>query len=316
MSGGQLGGSGFSPYTYTGDDAALKHRGGSGLEKAMKAQMVDNVSRDMVSVLAPLLQDSKDIRIAVAFVSRRGLAMIERPLHAALQSGASAEFLVGLDMLFTESEALRALYELCRSTANVAMYCYASLRPAAIYHPKLYLSMVDQDVTCIVGSSNLTQGGLQKNVEVNLVLQADLHDEFVSDVYSTYNRLKFHPKRVVPDDEFLNLYAQMCERQKALQRSSARDTSSRKLMERFSEKAQSLRRPSPTGRDLVGWLELVYDSLPEGEFTNSHVYAHERDFQAVYPENLNVRAKVRQQLQVLRDMGFIQHIGTARWRRI
>ncbi len=36
---------------------------------------------------------------------------------------------------------------------------------------------------------------------------------------------------------------------------------------------------------------------------------------AQHPNNRNVRAKVRQQLQILRDMGLVEHLGPSRWRK-
>lgn len=278
-------------------------------------QVIDNVSRDMASALPPVLQDSQDIRIAVAFVSQRGLTLIDSALAAAIQAGATAEFLVGLDMQSTEPQALKALLDRRRETGRLALYCYASVTAAGIYHPKLYVLRAEDQVTSIVGSSNLTEGGLKKNVEVNVLIEATIGDELVSDIYGAYSRLKFLPERVEPDDEFLALYTELCQRQPVESNSASRDTSTRKLMASFREKAKTLRRPIPSRRDLVGWLELVYDALPDGEFTNELVYAHEPEFQKQYPHNLNVRAKVRQQLQVLRAMGLTEHIARGRWRK-
>ena len=282
----------------------------------MRVQVIDNVSREMASVLPSVIEGSRDLRIAVAFVSRRGLATIDPALTAAVQAGATAEFLVGLDMRATEPEALKVLLDRTGETDRVALYCYTSVTTAGIYHPKLYVSRAGDQVTSIVGSSNLTAGGLKKNVEVNVLIESDIRDEIVSDIYTAYNRLKFHPERVEPDDEFLALYAELCRRERATDQSVGRDKSIRALHETFREKAASLRRPVPSRRDLVGWLELVYDALPDGEFTNDLVYASESEFRLRYPDNLNIRAKVRQQLQVLRDMRLIEHVATGRWRKL
>src|SRR5438046_1499687 len=103
----------------------------------MEANIVDNVSRDMVSVLSPAIESSKDVRVAVAFVSQRGLAMLWSSMEAALKAEAYLEFLVGLDMRTTEPDALQNLYELHRGNANVSLYCYSKVNPAGIYHPKL-----------------------------------------------------------------------------------------------------------------------------------------------------------------------------------
>lgn len=66
-----------------------------------------------------------------------------------------------------------------------------------------------------------------------------------------------------------------------------------------------------------GWaidvLKCVEDSgLPS--FTLDDVYVHEARLQAIYPGNNNVRPKIRQQLQVLRDRGLLVFIGRGRYR--
>jgi len=49
--------------------------------------------------------------------------------------------------------------------------------------------------------------------------------------------------------------------------------------------------------------------LGQRRFALNDMYAYERDLCALYPNNRNVRAKIRQQLQVLRDLGFIGFEG-------
>lgn len=55
-----------------------------------------------------------------------------------------------------------------------------------------------------------------------------------------------------------------------------------------------------------GWtLDVlrVVETLGKREFHLSEVYQYERELQKLHPANRNVRPKIRQQLQVLRDMG-------------
>ena len=61
-----------------------------------------------------------------------------------------------------------------------------------------------------------------------------------------------------------------------------------------------------------GWATLtlrVVRSLNRPEFSLNEVYAREQLFAASYPANKNIRAKVRQQLQVLRDLGYLEFCG-------
>ena len=60
---------------------------------------------------------------------------------------------------------------------------------------------------------------------------------------------------------------------------------------------------------LRGWTLDVLRAVRElrkPEFTLQELYAYESELKAMHPQNENVRAKMRQQLQVLRDLGFLE----------
>jgi type II restriction enzyme len=74
---------------------------------------------------------------------------------------------------------------------------------------------------------------------------------------------------------------------------------------------------STHGIEAKGWLLDVLvcvERIKKKEFSLEDVYAFERYLQAKHPENNNVRAKVRQQLQVLRDKGVIEFLGRGTYR--
>jgi HKD family nuclease len=278
--------------------------------------MVDNVERDTASVLVPAVATANDIRIAVAFVSRDGLSQIMPSIRTTLEAGTYVEFLVGMDPRATDPSAIKDLYALSRETSQASLFCFASRNTSAIYHPKMYLARDSQTATAIIGSSNLTRRGLKTNIEANVVIKDAVHAEIVSEIYSTYNRLKYHPHRVIPDDEFINLFIDLCRIEKSQEHRLAKTPGLRELRETLIRKADKLQRPKPTRTDLVGWLELVYDALPEGKFTNQDIYAYKEEFSQHYPQNLNIEAKIRQQLQVLYKLGFIEHPNKGVWRKV
>ncbi len=81
------------------------------------------------------------------------------------------------------------------------------------------------------------------------------------------------------------------------------------------KKTLSLRDAIPSAR---GWLLQTWrivERLPEASFRLEDVYAAEDELSAIFPANNNVRPKIRQQLQVLRDMGFIEFLGAGRYQR-
>lgn len=63
---------------------------------------------------------------------------------------------------------------------------------------------------------------------------------------------------------------------------------------------------------LRGWTVDVLSAirkLKRRQFSLQELYAAEPELQVLHPRNLNIRPKIRQQLQVLRDLGLIRFKG-------
>lgn len=79
-------------------------------------------------------------------------------------------------------------------------------------------------------------------------------------------------------------------------------------------KSLFLRDTSLSGR---GWILDVWScvlQLARDEFTLDEVYAFETKLKSAWPGNDNVRPKIRQQLQFLRDRGKLEFLGGGRYR--
>lgn len=66
-----------------------------------------------------------------------------------------------------------------------------------------------------------------------------------------------------------------------------------------------------------GWLVEVMtccESLGSREFSLDDVCTFEKSLSALYPDNRHVKQKIRQQLQVLRDAGYLEFVGRGRYR--
>ncbi len=69
--------------------------------------------------------------------------------------------------------------------------------------------------------------------------------------------------------------------------------------------------------DLKGWILDIMnciDSLDRKEFSLQDLYAFEDDLSIIYPENKNIKPKIRQQLQFLRDKGYLEFIEAGKYR--
>jgi type II restriction enzyme len=66
-----------------------------------------------------------------------------------------------------------------------------------------------------------------------------------------------------------------------------------------------------------GWtfdVLIAVRSLNKLEFTNEDAYTLAQHLKKLHPRNKHVNDKIRQQLQVLRDLGFLFHIREGVWR--
>jgi type II restriction enzyme len=69
--------------------------------------------------------------------------------------------------------------------------------------------------------------------------------------------------------------------------------------------------------DAKGWLIDVMkciEALGRTEFKLDDVYGFEHELSHIYPDNRHVRAKIRQQLQKLRDRGYLDFTSRGRYR--
>lgn len=68
-----------------------------------------------------------------------------------------------------------------------------------------------------------------------------------------------------------------------------------------------------------GWLLNVMsciDRIPERSFSLERVYAFKDELALLHPTNRHIEAKIRQQLQILRDRGFLSFTGRGHYTRL
>ena len=65
-----------------------------------------------------------------------------------------------------------------------------------------------------------------------------------------------------------------------------------------------------------GWAAValgIVERLGAPEFSLGDMYKHEAELARLFPNNRNIKPKIRQQLQVLRDMGLIRFLGSGKY---
>lgn len=151
--------------------------------------------------------DFDHFRAAVAWAKRGGVQPIFDAMLQFRKNGGRIETVVGIDLNGTSIQALRLLRQVAQT---VRIFQNANRRFRPTYHPKLYLFSGPAMASVILGSSNLTQGGLYVNYEQNVRLDLDLQnvdDRLVFDsVQAVYQTSANAPNRVSREltDELLD----------------------------------------------------------------------------------------------------------------
>ncbi|MBA4179448.1 MAG: hypothetical protein C0506_02570 [Anaerolinea sp.] len=110
---------------------------------------------------------------AVAFAKRSGVAHIEAALEAFAQTK-SVTLAVGIDLRGTSIEGLESLRRALPHNGQLLVFHNEAPAPHPSFHPKLYLFFSTDAALLIVGSNNLTYGGLFTNYEASAVFELDL----------------------------------------------------------------------------------------------------------------------------------------------
>ena len=71
-----------------------------------------------------------------------------------------------------------------------------------------------------------------------------------------------------------------------------------------------------TNREWLMDVLACINKIPQNEFSLDEIYAFEDELQNEHPNNHHIRAKIRQQLQVLRDEGCLAFLGDGKYKKI
>lgn len=276
--------------------------------------LLNNQQSSLADAIYAGLLNSARARIAVAFVKYTGISIIENALQQALSNRAQIDFVVGLDFHTTDALSLEWMYKKSCADKNFSFCCYSDPSDQAkTFHPKMYLFEKDNQLTAIIGSSNLTQGGLRSNIEMNLSIDLDLESETTQSLLDTYLDIKYQSTCFIPDEAYIAAYNEITSH---IKQQEIRSNSSRrvvKALESLRAREKTLPKSIVSPSTLSGWQKLIFDMLPENEFTTNALYASVNKFKETYPENQNIEAKIRQVLQQLRDRGLLVHTGPGKW---
>jgi HKD family nuclease len=116
--------------------------------------------------LGSLLRSAKAVRIAMAFGHDSGWKEIEE--HLTHSSATTVQILLGQAFFLTEPLVVLKIKSL-QQTSKAPKFKVKLASVRATFHPKVWIIDRDDEPVCIVGSGNLSSGGLLRNVECGLL---------------------------------------------------------------------------------------------------------------------------------------------------
>jgi HKD family nuclease len=145
---------------------------------------------DVRKRLLMLIDECQSFQWATAWASESEV------LDAALESNKMTSMVIGTHQYFTAPEVLDKCSGICKVRV---------MHPKGpMFHPKLYAFNLGNRVEVFVGSSNLTMGGLAKNIECGVFLNDELHSHPLQDLTAHVQALWKNAKEL--DDDFIASY--------------------------------------------------------------------------------------------------------------
>lgn len=128
--------------------------------------LVNNEAHNHELELGKLLPESKRIECMVAFAKSSGFKFLHKNLEKALAAGLEARFAIGLSFFLTEPKLLRDLLKL-EGKNKLSLYISNT---SETFHPKIYALSNGKHCSVLIGSANLTGGGLMGNYEASALI--------------------------------------------------------------------------------------------------------------------------------------------------
>lgn len=182
-------------------------------------------------------------------------------------------------------------------------------------HAKIFIF----DDKAVITSANLTPGGLRNNVEYSILIQGHLVKEIENDYLSFFNNGEYPFINV----EILKKAEEILEsipKEKIKKKPKLSDKklfaeiiNDENIDERFDGGVEAI------FKNLTSWKKDVFECLlkiSNDVFSLEDVYKFEKRLQVLHPENKNIKPKIRQQLQYLRDLGLLEFIKLGIYKKL
>jgi len=230
----------------------------------MAIQLLSNLNYPIGNIINQELQNANSPKIAVAFLKYSGLKVIEQSLNHCLKNKGNVEIIAGLDFKTTDPQSIHYFIQLQKQVSNLKFYCYGDKeenKTSVVFHPKIYLFEKGRETTGIVGSTNLTRGGLLTNFEVNVVIK-ETKPLYFSQLEAIYNSVKFTDSVFSPDEDYLAGYSEVYKAFLQNEEKASKDKGLQKTVNQIRKREEFLPGTVPSLKSLI--IDIIRQKNKEG----------------------------------------------------
>lgn len=241
-----------------------------------RVQILANTSLPIGKIINQELEHSDSTHIAVAFLKSSGIKVIEDSLMMSLERGSEFELIVGLDFKTTDPKAMKYFIDLHKQNKKVHFFCYGDKgenKNSVVFHPKIYLFHNSKETVSVVGSTNLTAGGLNTNFEVNTIF-FEQKPVYYSQLQAIYNSVKYTDSLFTPNEEYLYQYSDVFKAFEKNEQAAKKDKGIKETIKQIAKKEQELPDTIPSINSMI--ISLLRQKKEEGVFVVpiSEIYAN------------------------------------------
>ena len=230
----------------------------------MAIQILSNLNYPIGNIVNQELQNANSAKMAVAFLKYSGVKVIEQSLNICLKNNGAVEIIAGLDFKTTDPQSMHYFIQLQKQVPNLKFYCYGDKgknKTDVVFHPKIYLFEKGRETTGIVGSTNLTRGGLLTNFEVNVVIK-ETKPLYFSQLEAIYNSVKFTESVFAPDEEYLAGYSDVYKAFLQNDKRAIKDKGVQTIVRQINRRAEFLPGTVPSIKSLI--IEVIKKEQTKG----------------------------------------------------
>lgn len=173
--------------------------------------VANHQSNNMFNEINTSLLACKSFIFSVAFINFGGLQLLVRTLDELRSSNIKGKILTSDYLNFTDPKALRKLLEF----SNIETKVYLQEKFGG-FHTKAYIFEFEDEIKLFIGSSNITENALLRNIEWNVKIISKKEHPLIEDIYYQYNQL--WEKTQIVDDSFLFEYEKFVQQLKEFRR--------------------------------------------------------------------------------------------------